>query len=67
MLASETNEMPRKQENKTMGLFRKFRNLPRASSIVETAEAERFLRRGPNDKPAGIRHNHTLLRSLGGW
>lgn len=50
-----------------MDIFRKFRALPRNPSFAENAEVERLLRKGPNDRPAGVRHYHANLRSLGGW
>ena len=50
-----------------MQLFKKSRNTNRPDIFAETAEIKRILRKGPNDCPAGIRHNHNLLRSMGGW
>ena len=50
-----------------MQLFKKSRAINRPDISAETAEIKRILRKGPNDGPAGIRHNHVLLRSVGKW
>lgn len=38
---------------------------PRLSAFLEPTVAEPPFRKGPNDKPAGIRHDHRLLRAVG--
>lgn len=50
-----------------MQLPRKFWSTRRQDTLAEFAETNRFLRKGPNDFPAGVRENHQILRSIGGW
>ena len=47
----------------------RFLKFPTAHRRKPTAAPgfETQLRKGPNDTPAGIRHDHRLLRSAGGW
>ena len=58
---------PPKTETKEMLSLRKFRATARNDRFAETAEVNRILRKGPNDLPAGVRHNHASLRMMGGW
>lgn len=50
-----------------MSIFRRFRNAHRNQTAAERAEILRLRRTAPNDKPAGIRHNHDFARSQIGW
>jgi hypothetical protein len=49
-----------------MSILAKFRASPRTNTLAEQLEIERLMKRGPNDRPAGIRHNHALARSTNG-
>ena len=40
---------------------------PGLSNMFDPSRAEMLLRKGPNDKPAGVRHDHKLLHIAGGW
>ena len=49
-----------------MSILAKFRSKPRTNTHADNFEIERLMKRGPNDVPAGIRHNHTLARLTNG-
>ena len=47
--------------------LRKFRTTARNERFAKTAKVNRILKKGPNDRPAGVSHNHASLRMMGGW
>lgn len=49
-----------------MTLLRFFRSTPRNGHLTEGTEMSRILRKGPHDRPAGLREAHSYGRSLDG-
>lgn len=54
------------QEIKPMSIRRLFRSSPRPAARGENAEVSRILKRGPFDRPTGLRETHSFNRSLDG-
>ena len=65
-LLGQRQAMPDQQEKKDMTILRLFRSTPLSTNHGETTEVSRLLKRGPFDRPTGLRETHCFNRSLDG-